>query len=208
MREAVVLIHGIWMTGVELLLLRHRLGRCGYPARLFHYHSLLATPEAAAVRLNGYLQGVDADVVHLIAHSYGGIVLLHLFDRFPMQRPGRVVMLATPIRGSSVAGRLYQNVLTRPLIGRAAERGLLGDGPRWRGARDLGMIAGNKGIGLGALVTGALGNPHDGTISVTETRSPEITMHLTVPYSHFGMLFASPVAQAVCRFLDTGDFQT
>ena len=205
MREAVVFIHGIWMCGTEMALLRRRVTAAGYTVHQFSYPSLRASPALNAARLDAFLHDIDADLIHLVAHSLGGLVLCHLFHDFPAQRPGRVLMLGTPLRGSVVARGLARWTLTRLLLGRAVEQALLGDGPGWPGARPLGMIAGNRGmLGMGLLVAGRVPRPHDGTVAVVETDTAAVSEHLQVPYSHFGMLFARPVADAVCRFLANG----
>ncbi len=206
MRQAVVLIHGIWMNGWEMLYLRRRLRVCGFECHRYHYQSLVQTPQASAAQLAAFVSAIEADIVHLVAHSMGGIVVLHLFERDPQQRPGRVLMLGTPIKGSAVARRAHRFVVTRPLLGRSFRRGLLGDVPPWKGGRKLGMIAGTRGVGIGALVFGGLPRPNDGTVALSETQSPVIDVHLSVPYSHIGMLFSSRVAAAVCRFLRDGYF--
>ncbi len=207
MREAVVLIHGIWMTGLELRPLASRLGAAGYAAHLFHYPSLRGTPAANAARLTAFLATLDAQVVHLVAHSLGGVVLCHLFHDFAVQRPGRVVMLGSPLRGSAVARQLNRWWVTRWLLGRSVSRGLLGDGPRWPAGRPLGMIAGTRGwMGIGVLSGVQLPRPHDGTVALIETDAAEVTDHLQVPYGHFGMLFAAPVADAVVNYLRRGRF--
>lgn len=207
MREAVVFIHGIWMTGLELSLLHRRVHVCGYETHQFHYRSLLQPPAVNAAKLNVYLLTIDAEVIHLVGHSLGGIVLAHLFARFPQQKPGRVLMLGSPLLGSVVASVLHRRAWSRWLIGRAGEQGLLGDVPRWPGTRRLGMIAGNRGAGIGLLVAGReLVRPHDGTVRLAETEAGEVNRHLTVPHGHFGMLFDASVADAVCRYLKTGEF--
>ncbi|MDD3516948.1 MAG: alpha/beta hydrolase [Chromatiales bacterium] len=205
MREGVVLVHGIWMSGLEMLPLARRLRRQGFETRLFRYPSVRATPAANAARLDAFLERLDWEVVHLVAHSLGGIVLLHLFDRYPVQRPGRVVMLGTPITGSRTA-RAYAATPLRPLLGRSLQRGLLGDVPRWKGGRELGMIAGSRGFGVGSMPGIGLHPPHDGTVALDETRSFEIDSHLTVPFGHFSMLWSADVAAAVAGFLKSGDF--
>ena len=85
MGEAVVLVHGIWMSGIEMSLLRYRLQRCGYKTYQFHYASLRQTPAENAVALNRFLKKIKSTQIHLLAHSLGGIVLMHLFHRFPQQ---------------------------------------------------------------------------------------------------------------------------
>ena len=207
MREAVVLVHGIWMTGAEMLLLRRRLNQCGFDCYSYRYQSLRRAPRENATRLDQYLQSIRADVVHLVAHSLGGIVVLHLYEQFPRQKPGRVVMLGTPIRGSQAAQKMASSRWLQHLLGRSVERGLLGDAPRWQADRDLGMIAGTEGFGVGKLITlGKLQQPNDGTVRLAATCSSGIKDHLALPYSHSGMIFARPVATAVCRFLQTGKF--
>jgi pimeloyl-ACP methyl ester carboxylesterase len=206
MREAVVFVHGIWMTGLEMTTLRRRLAAEGLECRQFRYPSLTAAPEANAARLNRFLHSIEADVVHLVAHSLGGLVVLHLFDRYPMQRPGRVVMMGTPVNGSRTAACFARSPLTRWLLGRSIRRGLLGGAPRWKVGRELGMVAGSRGIGIGTLFCRSLDTPNDGTVALGETRAPEINTHLTVPHGHFAMLWSAPVAHAVAAFLKSGDF--
>lgn len=209
MREAVVFVHGIWLTGLELTLLRRRVATCGYQTHLFHYHSLWRPPRENALALARYLDTIDADIVHLVAHSLGGIVLCHLFAQQYPVRPGRVLMLGSPLRGSVVAQRVWRHRWARWLLGRSCEQGLLGDAPRCPPGRKLGMIAGNRGFGIGNLLAGGqLPRPHDGTVAVAETEDPAISDQLLVPYSHFSMLFARPVAQAVCDYLRSGRFNS
>jgi pimeloyl-ACP methyl ester carboxylesterase len=207
MREAVVLVHGIWMVGLEMLWLRRQLGRCGFECHQFFYRSLVRTPQANAAKLGRFLTKINADIIHLVAHSLGGIVVLHLFEQEPLQRPGRVVMMGTPLNGSEIARRLYALVITRPLLGRSVVRGLLGDRPPWKETRELGMIAGTKSLGMGTVVFGGLEPSSDGTVRLSETRTPEVSAHLCVPFSHTGMLWSRRAAEAVCGFLKSGEFE-
>ncbi|MGH8503813.1 MAG: esterase/lipase family protein [Gammaproteobacteria bacterium] len=194
------------MVGLEMLWLKRQLRRQGFECRQFFYRSLINTPRENAHKLHRFLATIDADVVHLVAHSLGGIVVLHLFDREPEQKPGRVLMLGTPLNGSETARRLHARRLTRPLLGRSVDHGLLGGRPPWKARRPLGMIAGTRGIGVGTVLLGGLPAPSDGTVIVQETRSPEVDVHLCVPCSHAGMLWSPRVAAAIGRFLRSGDF--
>ncbi|SFM50120.1 Alpha/beta hydrolase family protein [Ectothiorhodospira mobilis] len=207
MREAVVCLHGLWMTGLEMGLLCRRLRGEGFAVHRFRYSSILASPRVNAARLDAFLQSLDADVIHLVAHSLGGIVVLHLFHHHPVQKPGRIVMLGTPVSGSRVAAALASTPLTRWVLGRSIQGGLLGDAPRWKGIRELGMIAGSRGMGMGRLMGKGRKARGDGTIAVEETRISGLQAHLTVPCSHFGLLFSRPVARAVAAFLRAGTFE-
>ena len=207
MSDVVVLVHGIWMTTLELRPLAWRLQRCGYPCRYFYYPSLRHRPADNARRLAAYLHQLDAPRIHLVAHSLGGIVLSHLFEQGAAARIGRVVMLGSPLQGSVVARHLYARRISRMLLGRATEAGLLGDAPAWRGEVESGMIAGTRSFGIGQfLAPGKLVPPHDGTVAVSETRSPGLHQHRTVHSSHLSMLVSREVADLVCRFLQQGRF--
>jgi pimeloyl-ACP methyl ester carboxylesterase len=203
--ELVVLVHGIWMTGLEMLFLRRRLHGCGYRTLRFPYASLRRTPEENAAALAGFIWQQGEAPLHLVAHSLGGIVLMHLFERFSGLPPGRVVLLGSPVQGSGVARRLAGSPLLGRLLGCSIQRGLLGGVPEWGGRRELGVIAGSAGIGLGTLV-GGLGQPSDGTVAMAETGVGAATDTCALPVSHTGLLFSPAVADAVCCFLQNGRF--
>ena len=205
MREAVVLVHGIWLNGAEMWRLRQRLRQAGYDCYQFKYPSLKQTPQQNAEALSRFVQTIDARVVNFVCHSLGGIVLLHLFDQHLQNRPGRIVLLGSPVNGSEVARRLYSTRFTRWTLGRSVESGLLGGRPVWMKWRDLGIIAVTLPLGVG-LMLGGPGWPHDGTVSVEETYLGGATDYITLPVSHFGLLYSEEVAIQVVTFLRAGKF--
>lgn len=205
MTEAVVLVHGIWMTGLDMLMLRARLRGAGYAATIARYPSLRLPPRENARRVREMIEGLDADVVHLVGHSLGGLVILHMLRDDPPRQPGRVVLLGSPVQGSAVARVLSGRWVTKPLIGRSGEAGLLGGGAPAPDDREIGTIAGDLPVGVGSVVRGIDG-PHDGTVAVAETRIPGARDHVTLPVTHTGLLVAKEVSQAVERFLRDGRF--
>jgi pimeloyl-ACP methyl ester carboxylesterase len=203
--ELVVLVHGIWMTGLEMGLLAWRLRQNGFATRRFFYPSLRSTPAENADRLYCFLKQQQAGTVHLVAHSLGGIVLMHLFDRHADLPPGRLVIMGSPVQGSGVARRMDSNHLMSLLLGNSRERGLLGDVPEWRGNRDLGVIAGTDGLGIGSLV-GGLSGESDGAVATAETEVSAAVDSCLIAVSHMGMVISSEVAREVIKFLRTGRF--
>jgi pimeloyl-ACP methyl ester carboxylesterase len=206
MKEAVILVHGIWMNGAEMWRLRQRLQQAGYECHQFKYPCLKMSPEENADSLHEFVSAIDAKVIHFVCHSLGGLVLLHLFDRHIIKQPGRIVLLGSPVNGSEVARRLYRSRFTRWSLGKSVERGLLGDRPVWMKWRDIGTIAGTIPIGMG-LIVGGPEYPHDGTVSVEETHLGGSTDSLTYPASHFGLLYSEEVAMQVVTFLRAGKFK-
>lgn len=195
------------MSGFELQLLGYRIRKCGFAVRTFHYSSLRMSPAENAAVLNDFIISLDTEVVHLVAHSLGGIVITHLFDQFPQQPPGKVLMLGTPLRGSATAAALDRYHLANFTLGRSKEGGLLGDRPGWHGGRELAMIAGDRGLGIGQLIFRKLPQPNDGMVALEETSTAEVTQHKRVPYSHVGLVLSKRVGNAVCSYLKTGELR-
>lgn len=181
------------------------LDKHGHECRRFSYQSLHQTPKQNAHTLARFVDQIDTDHIHFVAHSSGGIVLLHYFQLLYTARPGRVVMLGTPLQGSSCAYYLARNDFTKNLtLGKSAEA-LLGNVPKWKGDRALAVFAGTRSRGVGRMLGAPLDDPNDGTVAVSETKTDNCTLHVQIPYSHTGMLFSRHVAAFVDEFLRTGD---
>jgi len=203
--EAVVLVHGIYMNGLDMSLLRRRLEHAGFSALRFSYHSLKNTPLENALALQGCIEKISNPVIHYICHSLGGLVVRQLFHLYPEQRPGRIVTLGTPHSTSSAAQKLNQFAPGRMLLGKSTRYGLLGDAPPWHNSHELGVIAGTLRLGFGMFIPG-IPRPNDGTVAVAETRLDGMTDHIILPVSHFGMLISSVVARQAIHFLQHGHF--
>jgi len=218
MRTVVVYVHGLWLKGGESFLLRRRLSRAlNAEGRVFPYASVGAGVTDNALALGKYLKTIEADTLHLVAHSMGGLVILKLFElglapQGPLAGlaqglpPGRIVLTGSPVRGSRSAERLARLPFGRALLGLSAADVLLRPGERrWQGGRDLGVVAGDLAVGLGRLL-GRMGAPNDGTVWVDETDLPGAAEQLRVRVSHSGMVFSAEVARQVAAFLQNGRF--
>lgn len=203
--EVVVLVHGLWVNGREMGLLRRRLAAAGYRTRRFSYPSLANTPFENAMDLHRFIEGLDQETLHFVAHSLGGLVIRHLFYHFSPGRPGRAVTLGTPHQGSAAAAFLSRFAAGRLLLGKSIQHGLLGPLPPWPEVHELGSIAGITRLGLGLLLPG-IPQPSDGTVAVAETRLAGMTDHVEVPASHSSMLWSKAVSRQAVHFLQNGRF--
>ena len=202
---SVILVHGLWMNGMEMTLLRHRLNRFGYRPWSFRYSSTRLDLTEIATRLNTFVKQVPAQTIHFVGHSLGGLVVLKLFEIFPRQRPGRIIALSPPYQGSETARRFIRFPGSHHLIGPSIAQLLKGDVPAWSGERDLGVIAGTLNFGFGRLI-GAVSHLGDGTIRLEETRIPEARDFITLRVSHMGLVLSRKVAMETYHFLEHGQF--
>lgn len=206
--ETVVLVHGLWMTGIEAGLLRHRLtDEHGLPTVLFQYATFETGFIDNARLLRDALDRVDTGRVHIVGHSTGGVMALYALGLRPLARPGRVVCLGSPLRGSVAARRLAQlGELGAAALGLTGREGLLAPVlTEWQGSREVGSIAGTTAVGAG-VVLGGLPEPNDGTITVAETTLPGLKDHITLPVTHTGLLISPEVATQTAHFLRHGFF--
>ena len=209
MSTVVVYVHGLWLSGNEAGILLRRLGRqLNVKTRAFSYASMTSSISDSARALATFLRVQRADTLHLVGHSLGGLVILKLFENGEDTQlpPGRIVLLGSPLNGSRAAQNLARLPFGRKIMGRGVREDLLTERQRrWTGQRELGVIAGSVGIGLGRLV-GVFGAPSDGTIFVEETRLPGILDHLVLRVSHTALPFSSTVARQTAAFLSDGNF--
>ena len=202
-KEVVVLIHGLWMKGPELLYIRYKLWRQGFQVYQFHYSSIFKSPEENAAKLYQYLSDINSPVVHLIAHSLGGIVLSHLFHHYEIKQKGKVILIGSPLNGSAAATYLSKKKHLKFLLGKSIIKGLLGDAPKWNDKRKVCIVAGVKGMGAGWLfASSVMQEPNDGTVNLHETHLDAATESHEIPRSHFLLLVSNKVVEIIIQFLN------
>lgn len=203
-RETVVFVHGLWLAGWSMAVLARPFRRAGYDVRLYTYPSVRAGLAENAERLGRYVRGLAADPVHLVGHSLGGIVIRALFQYAPPTQPGRAVTIVSPHGGSYVAATLSRCRVGRAILGRSIAdlvAGLAWSPP----AREIGVICGRGGIGLGRVVPG-LPRPNDGVLTLAEMALPGARDTITLDRSHSAMLLAADVGRQACHFVRYGAF--
>jgi pimeloyl-ACP methyl ester carboxylesterase len=202
MSEHVILLHGIWMRGFALAPFARRLRAQGFASvEALGYASIAGSLDVTIERLVARMRSHSGSV-HVVGHSLGGMLAVEMAHRVGCD--GRIVCLGSPLRGSSAARGVARMPAVRRIMGHGA--GVLVNGfDRWRGDHEIGVIAGRTPLGLGRFV-GALEGPHDGTVSVAETRLPGITDHCVVAATHSGLVFSDDVARLTATFLRHGRF--
>jgi len=204
----VVFVHGLWLTGAESVLMRRRLANgYGLECHSFSYRTVGQSMGDVLQRLARFVEQLDADRLHFVGHSLGGLVLYRYFEAAPAAPPGRVVFLGSPTVRSRTAERVGRLPLVSSMIGRLVHDELVEQkaSREWRHDRELGVVAGTRPLGLGRFFA-RFHEQCDGTVAVSETKLPGHAAHVALPVSHMGMLASRVVADHVGNFLANGSF--
>ena len=208
--DVVVLVHGLWMNGLEFGVLGHRLrSEHGFEVCTFSYPTLDGEVGSICAGLADYAErAAEGRRVHLVGHSLGGVLVYRTLSECGATRvSGNAVLLGSPLNGSRAARGASRWPVLRPLLGPHVIGELAEPcGRCWTGRNALGAIAGTLRMGTGQFFA-HFDEDNDGTVAVSETRIPGLTDHLVLPHSHFGMLLAADVAAQVACFLRTAAFR-
>lgn len=204
--EQVVLIHGLWMHGALMHWMARRIARAGYIVHRYTYPSVRMSMAENARRLAAFCQTLGARRLNLVGHSLGGLLIARMLDEPHRLDIGRVVLMGAPFVDSFAARRLCRVRMGRAAVGASIGEWLRGARPGNLARFDIGVIAGSRGVGLGVMMAPDLPPPHDGTISVAETRVPGARDHIVLRVSHSQMVISNQVVRQVCEFLRYGQF--
>jgi len=208
-RTTIVMVHGAIVDGYETGLLRKRLRQLGYRTRLFQYRSMMRGLDFNVARLVDFIRETEGDIVHVVSHSMGGVLMRRVFEEMPDPRPGRLIAIASPLLDCWV-GHRYQRLHSRvgpALIGQTVRDHITNPpGSVWQGGRDFGVIAGTYPFGVGRFFP-SLPKPNDGVVLLTETQLQGIADHISYHINHFGLLLSKRCAAQIARFLATGAFE-
>ena len=210
--ECVVLLHGLWRTGLSMKRVQWTLEDAGYSVANISYPSVSHSIEALAVM--AVEQGVAEchlrhfERISFVTHSLGGILLRQYLVNHDIPGLRRAVMLAPPNQGSQVADYFQGMSLLAPF--EPAPLAQLGTGedsvPRRLGpvSFELGIIAGN--LNLRSYLPGSPDGLSDGTVSVAETVVPGMMDFLVMPVTHTFIMWDDDVLEQVVQFLRHGRF--
>jgi pimeloyl-ACP methyl ester carboxylesterase len=208
-REAVVLLHGLWMSRHVMYPLQSALDAAGFQVVALDYRSMRGSLAEHHERIDEAVAGLTAPRVHLLGHSMGGVIalsyLMHRSSASLGARLGRVLLLGSPVLRCAAANDFGSHAVGRLLMGSSVAL--------WQAALPLSVppgsevaaIAGTESFGLGPLFV-TLDGPNDGVVRVEETQLPGLCAHLRLPVSHTGMLFSAEVARQCAGFLQHGRF--
>lgn len=205
-RDTVVLIHGLGRTQASMLPLSIRLESAGFRTSFAGYKWVNMTLEQGVERVSRQVERVArryGGPIHLVGHSLGGIIALHLKRSRPDLPIHRVVQFGSPNLGSSVAENLKSNSLATwffgPIVSELSED--LTTSPQRD--PDVAAIAGDE-FPVGVAKVYGVSEPNDGLVTVRSAWGHEAGLRLTAHTIHTGLPLSRSVAHATVEFLQTG----
>jgi len=211
-RGGVVLLHGIGVGAWTLRRLERALRRDGYATLNLGYASRCKPLEALVEDIHpdvaDFAMRCDGPI-HFVAHSMGGLLTRLYVATHRPARLGRVVMLGTPNSGSEIADSLGHLRLYRAFFGPAGQQ----LGTRRDDAINalfppvdysVGIIAGDRSIY--PIASRFLPKPHDGRVSIANTKLEGMADHIVIPSSHPWLVRNSVAIAQTISFLQDGKF--
>ncbi len=200
----IVLVHGLWNRGWSMAAMARRLRTRGHNVVVFSYPTRSDCLDGHANALHTLLSENTAEELHLVGHSMGGLVILNLLSRFDDLPPGRVVLMGTPVKGSSIAKRLQKLPGLKLMFGKAREN-LMQGFQHTPLNHETGIIRGTRALGLGRIA-GQRSEPNDGSVTVSETELDGLKDSVELEVAHSEMLISIEVVEQVEQFLLHGKF--
>ncbi|CAN7359668.1 alpha/beta fold hydrolase [Bradyrhizobium sp. LjRoot220] len=188
--DGVVLLHGISRTHRSFRKMQAAIEAAGFATLNAGYASRHHALEALAEGIHPAIAQFTADTqgqIHFVGHSMGGLLARIYIAQHRPQHLGRVVMLGTPNGGSELADRLKNVTLYRAWFGPAGQQ-LVTERDAATCALfpavdyPVGIIAGNRSVDPTSSLF--LPKPHDGRVSVENTKLDGMADHIVIGTSH------------------------
>ncbi len=211
--ECVVVLHGMGRTHSSMAKIEARLVKEGYGVLNSSYDStsdLITTLAESAVGAGvQYCEQQNANIIHFVTHSLGGILVRAYLQDREISRLGRIVMLAPPNQGSEVADLLQGYGAYELAMGPAGQAlstkpgGFLSQLKPIVG--EIGIIAGNSTSDpwFSPLIPGE----DDGKVSVERAKLEEMKDFLVVDSGHTFIMRNDEVIEQIIYFLAQGKFE-
>jgi pimeloyl-ACP methyl ester carboxylesterase len=211
-QDGVVLLHGISRTARSFRKMQTALEVAGFATLNLDYASRRKALEALAEDIHPAIElfaGGLTGSVHFVCHSMGGLLARVYLARYRPKHLGRVVMLGTPNSGSEIADRLKNFGAYRAFFGPAGQqlgtqRSAVDDAMLPPVNYAVGIIAGNRSIY--PITSAFLPKPHDGRVSVANTKLDGMADHVVVRTSHPWLVRNGEAIAQTIVFLRDGKF--
>jgi triacylglycerol lipase len=211
-RDCVIVLHGMGRTERSMSKIEDRLQEAEYLVWNHKYESTSETIASLSESSIGdglrFCALKQAEKVHFVTHSLGGILVRNYLQDKEIDNLGRIVMLAPPNRGSEVVDALREYRLYGVVMGPAGLA--LGTGSDSL-PNQLKPISGEIGVIAGNSTSDPWFSPiipgeDDGKVSVERAKLEEMKDFLVVDSGHTSIMRDDEVIDQILYFLQEGKF--
>ena len=215
MSECVILLHGLGRTHRSMRAMEQNLRNAGYMTVNLDYPSTSKNIESIASEsvpqaLEQCLSN-NAETIHFVTHSMGGIVVRKAIKDNRPEKLGRVVMLSPPNKGSTVVDSLKDHWYYKWINGPAGQQLSTSPDsmPNQLGPVDypVGIIAGDQPAFFDAWFTTFIPGENDGKVAVEQAKVDGMSDFLVVHQSHTNIMDSEYVQAQTIYFLKHGAFR-
>jgi triacylglycerol lipase len=207
----VLLIHGLAESEWRMLPISLWLTYAGYKVVGVTYPSTLYPAEILAEEyIAPLLHDLESEeILHVVTHSMGGILLRYCLQSKLQENLKRVVMVTPANHGSELLEIYRHNPFMAALLGSPLQQSGLGENCFPCSIRDnvdyeIGIIAGD--LPIDPISLAAIPWPHDGRTSVKDTKLNGMKDHITIAASHDFITFHPFAIYQTEYFLKHGQF--
>lgn len=206
----VYILTGLLSPAWMLWRFERRIRRAGFRVSTISYGHLRQRAAVSAEDFGRRLDAVEGEDVDLVVHSFGGLVLLHLFEQSSPERLAKIrsiVFLGSPLTGSAVTRHLLQSRLGRFwrwFFGTALDRGLAGNQPPFEPPPVECVMVAGTGNAMFARLIWSETEPGDGLVSVAEAQPKNAAANTSehiLDLGHAELIYRSEAIDFVVKHL-------
>lgn len=196
----IIILHGLYMHGMVMQPLSHRLRDLGYHTKILSYNSVAIDEKKVFASIDAALSKESPNV--LVGHSLGGLIIKHYLQsrQHSENKVSHVVTIGSPMQGASIVSRI-QELGMSVILGNSPSFGLAQHEGTWQQPQKLGCIAGTLPLGARSLLMMDNKMMSDGTVTVEETKIEGMTDHIEIRSSHTSLIYTSWVPRQIDHFI-------
>ncbi len=208
--NCVILIHGLGRLKSSMTKLEKAFTNADFDVVNWSYSSTKLNITDIAHNLYDIfkINAKNHNKVYFVTHSLGGIVVRRMMAIFNINNLDGIVMIAPPNNASAFARWILKYPIIKTIMGPAGQE-LMGQKyiekicavPK----SDVMIIAGTKSFSINNpnswISQSVLEKPHDGTVTIEETKLPDMEKFITVKASHTFIASNSDVIRETVEFL-------
>jgi triacylglycerol lipase len=204
----VFLVHGVTRGRLDMMTMEYGLKAKGFRTFNWGYNSVRRTIPEIADDMAEAMKPYSGYRVHIVCHSMGCIVSRMYLTRHKPVNIGRMVMIAPPNRGATLADMFSSTTAYRLFFGPAGEQLRSGAAGLCESAGtpgcEFGIIAGGRGNSKGFL--SIIPGDDDTIVEVESTRLEGARDFIIVPYIHAKIQSMPRTIRETAHFLRNGRF--